>query len=133
MQLYVYRAYEYKFCGLHNLEKIAVIEAKDKEDAEDCAKEAAYDIIMNNDCIFSDLYNEANDKFEKIMGFEYDSNAYDERFSNILNKLVSEDVAFKVFELSEDATYSYSIEELQEIAEEDIEEFVADYAAPIFE
>ena len=32
MQLYVYRAYEYKFCGLHNLEKIAVIEAKDKEE-----------------------------------------------------------------------------------------------------
>jgi hypothetical protein len=49
---------------------------------------------MNNDCIFSDIYNEANDKFEKIMGFSYDSNAYNERFSNILNKLISEDIAF---------------------------------------
>ena len=133
MQLYVYRAYEYKFCGLHDLEKIAVIEAKDMEDAEDCAREAAYDIIMNNDCIFGDLYNEANDRFERIMGFAYDSNAYDEHFSNILNKLVSEDVAFEVFELNEEAVLFCSIEELQKMAEDDIEEFVADYTVPIFE
>lgn len=102
------------------------------EDAKDWAKETAYDIIMNDDRIFGDLYNEANDKFEQIMGFPYGSNAYDERFSNILNKLVSGDIAFEVFELNEDAIQSYSVQELQEMAEEDIESFVADYAMPIF-
>lgn len=103
------------------------------EDAKDWAKETAYDIIMNDDRIFGDLYNEANDKFEQIMGFPYGSNAYDERFSNILNKLVSGDIAFEVFELNEDAIQSYSIQELQEMAEEDVEMFIADFAISIFE
>ncbi len=132
MNLYVYRAYEYKFCGLYDLEKIAVIQAKDKEDAEEDAKEAAYDIIMNNDCIFSDIYNEANDKFEKIMGFSYDSNVYNERFSNILNKLISEDIAFQIFELNEELINNYSIQELQTMAEENFEEFIADFSISIF-
>lgn len=103
------------------------------EDAKDWAKETAYDIIMNDDRIFGDLYNEANDKFEQIMGFPYGSNTYDERFSNILNKLISGDIAFEVFELNEDAIQSYSVQELQKMAEEDIEMFIADFAISIFE
>ena len=132
MSLYVYRAYQYKFCGLHDLEKIEVIEAKNMEDAKDWAKEAAYDIIMNDDRIFGDLYNEVNDKFEQIMGFPYDSNAYDERFSNILNKLISNDIAFEVFEINEDVINTYSIQQLQDMAEEDFENFIADFSISIF-
>ena len=132
MSLYVYRAYQYKFCGLHDLEKIEVIEAKNMEDAKDWAKEAAYDIIMNDDRIFGDLYNEVNDKFEQIMGFPYDSNAYNERFSNILNKLISNDIAFEVFEINEDVINTYSIQQLQDMAEEDFENFIADFSISIF-
>ena len=102
------------------------------EDAKDWAKEAAYDIIMNDDRIFGDLYNEANDRFEQIMEFPYDSNAYDERFSNILNKLVSNDIAFEVFEINEDIINNYSIQQLQDMAEEDFENFIADFSISIF-
>jgi hypothetical protein len=55
-----------------------------------------------------------------------------ENFANILQKIIEADILYEVYELNNDMTFSYSIEEMLEIAKEDFEEFVVDFGEPIF-
>ena len=47
-------------------------------------------------------------------------------------KEIKDKIIIESFELCDAAVFEYSIQELQEMAEEDIEDFVADFSAPIF-
>ena len=134
MALYVYKACEYKFCGLYDIEVIKVIEANNFEDAEEAAKEASYDLIMSSSNVYESLYEEAHEKYQKIYGISYEEDSFNDKFSAILNKLIADDIYVQVFELDDEQIekLELSIEELQEMAEEDIEDFIADYAMPIF-
>ena len=55
-----------------------------------------------------------------------------ENFANILQKIIEADILYEVYELNDDMTFSYSIEEMLEMAKEDFEDFVIDFGEPIF-
>ena len=50
-----------------------------------------------------------------------------EKFANILQKIIKADVLYELYELNEDMTIPYSIEEMLEKAKEDFEDFVLDF------
>lgn len=128
MSLYVYRAYEDKFRGLNDMDCISIIEADNLEDANKYAREASFRLIQNNDIIYNSLYSEAEDKYERIFGVRFnDEPEMQEKFANILQKIIKADVLYELYELNEDMTISYSIEEMLEKAKEDFEDFVLDF------
>jgi hypothetical protein len=133
MPLYVYRAYEDKFCGLNDMDCISIVEADNLDDANEYAREASFRLIQDSDIIYNSLYSEAEDKYEQIFGVRFnDEPEMQENFANILQKIIEADVLYEVYELNDDMTFSYSIEEMLEIAKEDFEEFVVDFGEPIF-
>lgn len=128
MPLYVYRAYEDKFRGLNDMDCISIIEADNLEDANKYAREASFRLIQDNDIIYNSLYSEAEDKYERIFGVRFnDEPEMQEKFANILQKIIKADVLYELYELNEDMTISYSIEEMLEKAKEDFEDFVSDF------
>ena len=128
MSLYVYRAYEDKFRGLNDMDCISIIEADNLEDANKYAREASFRLIQDNDIIYNSLYSEAEDKYERIFGVRFnDEPEMQEKFANILQKIIKADVLYELYELNEDMTISYSIEEMLEKAKEDFEDFVLDF------
>lgn len=128
MSLYVYRAYEDKFRGLNDMDCISIIEADNLEDANKYAREASFRLIQDNDIIYNSLYSEAEDKYERIFGVRFnDEPEMQEKFANILQKIIKADVLYELYELNEDMTISYSIEEMLEKAKEDFEDFVSDF------
>ena len=113
MSLYVYRAYEDKFRGLNNMDYISIIEADNLEDANKYAREASFRLIQDNDIIYNSLYSEAEDKYERIFGVRFnDEPEMQEKFANILQKIIKADVLYELYELNEDMTIPYSIEEM---------------------
>ncbi len=133
MALYVYRAYEDKFRGLNDMDCISIIEADNLEDANKYAREASFRLIQDNDIIYNSLYSEAEDKYERIFGVRFnDEPEMQEKFANILQKIIKADVLYELYELNEDMTIPYSIEEMLEKAKEDFEDFVLDFGKPIF-
>lgn len=133
MSLYVYRAYEDKFRGLNDMDCISIIEADNLEDANKYAREASFRLIQDNDIIYNSLYSEAEDKYERIFGVRFnDEPEMQEKFANILQKIIKADVLYELYELNEDMTIPYSIEEMLEKAKEDFEDFVVDFGEPIF-
>lgn len=133
MSLYVYRAYEDKFRGLNDMDCISIIEADNLEDANKYAREASFRLIQDNDIIYNSLYSEAEDKYERIFGVRFnDEPEMQEKFANILQKIIKADVLYELYELNEDMTISYSIEEMLGKAKEDFEDFVLDFGKPIF-
>jgi hypothetical protein len=128
MALYVYRAYEDKFRGLNDMDCISIIEADNLEDANKYAREASFRLIQDNDIIYNSLYSEAEDKYERIFGVRFnDEPEMQEKFANILQKIIKADVLYELYELNEDMTIPYSIEEMLEKAKEDFEDFVLDF------
>ena len=128
MPLYVYRAYEDKFRGLNDMDCISIIEADNLEDANKYAREASFRLIQDNDIIYNSLYSEAEDKYERIFGVRFnDEPEMQEKFANILQKIIKADVLYELYELNEDMTIPYSIEEMLEKAKEDFEDFVLDF------
>ena len=135
MPLYVYRAYEDKFRGLNDMDYISIVEADNLDDANEYAREASFRLIQDSNIIYNSLYSEAEDKYEQIFGVRFnDEPEMQEKFANILQKIIEADVLYEAYELNDELIEAceLSIEELQKMAEEDIEEFVADYAMPIF-
>ena len=133
MPLYVYRAYEDKFCGLNDMDCISIVEADNLDDANEYAREASFRLIQDSDIIYNSLYSEAEDKYEQIFGVRFnDEPEMQENFANILQKIIEADILYEVYELNDDMTYPYSIEEMLEEAKEDFEEFVVDFGEPIF-
>jgi len=133
MPLYVYRAYEDKFCGLNDMDCISIVEADNLDDANEYAREASFKLIQDNDIIYNSLYSEAEDKYEQIFGVRFnDEPEMQENFANILQKIIEADILYEVYELNDDMTFSYSIEEMLEEAKEDFEDFVVDFGEPIF-
>ena len=128
MSLYVYRAYEDKFRGLNDMDCISIIEADNLEDANKYAREASFRLIQDNDIIYNSLYSEAEDKYERVFGVRFnDEPEMQEKFANILQKIIKADVLYELYELNEDMTIPYSIEEMLEKAKEDFEDFVLDF------
>ena len=128
MSLYVYRAYEDKFRGLNDMDCISIIKVDNLEDANKYAREASFRLIQDNDIIYNSLYSEAEDKYERIFGVRFnDEPEMQEKFANILQKIIKADVLYELYELNEDMTISYSIEEMLEKAKEDFEDFVLDF------
>ena len=133
MPLYVYRAYEDKFRGLNDMDCISIVEADNLDDANEYAREASFRLIQDSDIIYNSLYSEAEDKYEQIFGVRFnDEPEMQENFANILQKIIEADILYEVYELNDDMTYPYSIEEMLEEAKEDFEDFVVDYGEPIF-
>ena len=128
MSLYVYRAYEDKFRGLNDMDCISIIKVDNLEDANKYAREASFRLIQDSDIIYNSLYSEAEDKYERIFGVRFnDEPEMQEKFANILQKIIKADVLYELYELNEDMTISYSIEEMLEKAKEDFEDFVLDF------
>ena len=128
MSLYVYRAYEDKFRGLNDMDCISIIKVDNLEDANKYAREASFRLIQDNDIIYNSLYSEAEDKYERVFGVRFnDEPEMQEKFANILQKIIKADVLYELYELNEDMTISYSIEEMLEKAKEDFEDFVLDF------
>ena len=128
MSLYVYRAYEDKFRGLNDMDCISIIKVDNLEDANKYAREASFRLIQDNDIIYNSLYSEAEDKYERIFGVRFnDEPEMQEKFANILQKIIKADVLYELYELNEDMTIPYSIEEMLEKAKEDFEDFVLDF------
>ena len=133
MPLYVYRAYEDKFRGLNDMDCISIVEADNLDDANEYAREASFRLIQDSDIIYNSLYSEAEDKYEQIFGVRFnDEPEMQENFANILQKIIEADILYEVYELNEDMTFFYSIEEMLEEAKEDFEDFVIDFGEPIF-
>ena len=133
MLLYVYRAYEDKFRGLNDMDCISIVEADNLDDANEYAREASFRLIQDSDIIYNSLYSEAEDKYEQIFGVRFnDEPEMQENFANILQKIIEADILYEVYELNDDMTFSYSIEEMLEMAKEDFEDFVIDFGEPIF-
>ena len=108
MSLYVYRAYEDKFRGLNDMDCISIIEADNLEDANKYAREASFRLIQDNDIIYNSLYSEAEDKYERIFSVRFnDEPEMQEKFANILQKIIKADVLYELYELNEDITISY--------------------------
>jgi hypothetical protein len=131
MALYVYRAYENKFCGLYDIYAIKVIEADNFKDAEAYANEAAYDLIKNTQKVYDSLYSEAQDIYEHLYNIPLEDEN-DRNFANILQKLIKEDVCSEVYKIDLDTIWNKSIEELNQIAQEDLESFVDDYTSTFY-
>ena len=128
MPLYVYRAYEDKFRGLNDMDCISIVEADNLDDANEYAREASFRLIQDSDIIYNSLYSEAEDKYEQIFGVKFnDEPEMQENFVNILQKIIEADILYEVYELNEDMTIPYSIEEMLEKAKEDFEDFVLDF------
>ena len=128
MSLYVYRAYEDKFRGLNDMDCISIIKVDNLEDANKYAREASFRLIQDNDIIYNSLYSEAEDKYERVFGVRFnDEPEMQEKFANILQKIIKADVLYELYELNEDMTIPYSIEEMLEKAKEDFEDFVLDF------
>ncbi len=128
MSLYVYRAYEDKFRGLNDMDCISIIEADNLEDANKYAREASFRLIQDNDIIYNSLYSKAEDKYERIFGVRFnDEPEMQEKFANILQKIIKADVLYELYELNKDMTIPYSIEEMLEKAKKDFEDFVLDF------
>lgn len=133
MPLYVYRVYEDKFRGLNDMDCISIVEADNLDDANKYAREASFRLIQDSDIIYNSLYSEAEDKYERIFGIRFnDEPEMQEKFANILQKIIEADVLYEAYELNDDMTFSYSIEEMLEFAKEDFEDFVIDFGEPIF-
>ena len=133
MPLYVYRAYEDKFRGLNDMDCISIVEADNLDDANEYAREASFRLIQDSDIIYNSLYSEAEDKYEQIFGVRFnDEPEMQKNFANILQKIIEADILYEAYELNEDMTFSYSIEEMLEEAKEDFEDFVIDFGEPIF-
>lgn len=133
MPLYVYRAYEDKFRGLNDMDCISIVEADNLDDANEYAREASFRLIQDSDIIYNSLYSEAEDKYERIFGIRFNNEPeMQEKFANILQKIIEADVLYEAYELNDDMTFSYSIEEMLEMAKEDFEDFVIDFGEPIF-
>ena len=133
MPLYVYRAYEDKFRGLNDMDCISIVEADNLDDANEYAREASFRLIQDSDIIYNSLYSEAEDKYEQIFGVRFnDEPEMQKNFANILQKIIEADILYEAYELNEDMTFSYSIEEMLEKAKEDFEDFVIDFGEPIF-
>ena len=133
MPLYVYRAYEDKFRGLNDMDCISIVEANNLDDANEYAREASFRLIQDNDIIYNSLYSEAEDRYERIFGVRFnDEPEMQEKFANILQKIIKADVLYELYELNEDMTILSSIEEMLEKAKEDFEDFVLDFGKPIF-
>lgn len=134
MALYVYRAFEYKFCGLYDVETIKVIQADNLEDAQKAAEESSCDLILNTSNVYESLYEEALKKYQSIYKIPYEiceQGYFSDKFSTILRKMIMEDVCTEIFELNSDIINSFSIEELEKMANEDLEDFIANYAISI--
>ena len=128
MPLYVYRAYEDKFRGLNDMDCISIVEADNLDDANEYAREASFRLIQDSDIIYNSLYSEAEDKYEQIFGVRFnDEPEMQKNFANILQKIIEADILYEAYELNEDMTFSYSIEEMLEKAKEDFEDFVLDF------
>ena len=133
MPLYVYRAYEDKFRGLNDMDCISIVEVDNLDDANEYAREASFRLIQDSDIIYNSLYSEAEDKYEQIFGVRFnDEPEMQKNFANILQKIIEADILYEAYELNEDMTFSYSIEEMLEKAKEDFEDFVIDFGEPIF-
>lgn len=128
MALYVYRAFEYKFCGLYDIEIIKVIQADNFEDAKKAAKESSCSLILNTSNVYESLYAEALEKYQKIYQMPYEENYFNDKFSSILKKNILDDVCTEVFELNQDLIQNLSIEKLEEMAKEDLDNFIMNYA-----
>ena len=127
MALYVYRAYENKFCGLYDIYAIKVIEVDNFKDAEAYVNEAAYNLIKNTQKVYNSLYSEAQDIYEHFYNIPFkDEN--DENFLNILQRLIKEDICSEVYEIDPEMIWDESIEELNQIAQKDFDSFIDDYA-----
>ena len=107
---------------------ISIVEADNLDDANEYAREASFRLIQDSDIIYNSLYSEAEDKYEQIFGVKFnDEPEMQENFVNILQKIIEADILYEVYELNEDMTIPYSIEEMLEKAKEDFEDFVLDF------
>ena len=122
-----------RFYGLYDMDCISIIEADDLNGANDYAREVSLRLIQDNDIIYNSLYSEAEDKYEQIFEVRFNNEPeMQEKFTNILQRIIETDVLYEIYELNEDIIVSYSIEEMFEKAERDFEDFVLDFGKSIF-
>ena len=114
-KLYVVRAYEQIYSGMHGMEDWFVTDADDLDEVEMEAREASFDVI--------DTYNEIYESFES----DAELNSLEEgteEWEAFIEESRLEDMAYDIWEVT---TNKYTIDEIGKILARDPDGFVDEY------
>lgn len=99
MSIYLIHAYEETYSGLHGMEDYDIVETDSLDTLRDYGHEMSLDVMESYGCIEEVLYQDALEWAEE-MGYEED----DEEFSDYLDELHEDNVAYEYWKLNDEYT-----------------------------
>ena len=121
--IFLIRACEGIYQGLHGIEDIEIIEAQDLDEIHGIATEMSIELMG--------AYTQIVDELETYVEDEIDFNDTikwtEERIEDLRSQIYSENVYYDLYELNEEKIKDKSIERLEQEAYNDLEEFLANY------
>lgn len=121
--IFLVRACEGIYQGLHGMEDIEIIEAQDLDEIHSIATEMSIELMGN--------YTSITDELETYVEDEIDFNDTvkwtEERIEELRDQIYNENVYYDLYELDEEKIKDKSTEKLEQEAYNDLEEFLANY------
>ena len=118
-KLYVVRAYEQIYSGMHGMEDWFVTDADDLDDVEEEAREASFDVIASYGEIYESFESDA-----ELNGLEEGTDEWEA----FIEESEHEDVAYDIWEVMTD---KYTFDEIDEFLSRDPDGFVDEYCQPV--
>jgi len=124
MAIWVIRAYDNFYGGLHGMESYEIFEGTEKE-ANECGVEMSYEVIES----YMDIYNSLEDDIREYCeeeGFDYDENG--EEVENIREEVYREDTVWDIHKLDKAKLPTLDFNELENMFYNNPDEFLEKYA-----
>ena len=120
---FLIRACEGIYQGLHGIEDIEIIEAQDLDEIHGIATEMSIELMGAYTSIVDELETYVKDEID----FNDTVKWTEERIEKLRDQIYSENVYYDLYELDEEKIKNKSIEDLEQEAYDDLEEFLANY------
>lgn len=129
MKRYCIYAAEQQYGGLHGINYYGVIEAKNKEEAEDYARERSFEVMSD----YSDIIDtiEENAKYQASCDYEYGSDEWEEAYEENREQELNDNLDYYAKEISKEKNegkgYIISLDILDNMYWNNPEEFEEKY------
>lgn len=127
--IFLVRAYEGIYEGLHGIETIEILETRDLDEIYSIATEMSIELMGSYSIVIDELERQVEEEIESNNTVDWTEKRIDELRSEIYN----ENVCYNICELNEEKIKDISYEELEEEAYNDLEEFLINYQKKQYE
>lgn len=121
--IFLVRACEGIYEGLHGIETVEILEARNLDEIYSIATEMSIELMGS--------YSIVIDELERYVEEEIESNDTvnwtEERIDELRSEIYNENVCYDIYELNEEKIKDISYRELEEEAYNDLEEFLINY------